>query len=453
MSFELVTTAILALLAFAALAGMSGWIATTPTLAATVIFVLIFLEALNIPIAFSAGLSIYPEDIFFGMLAIACVIRFTLFASPASVPWVWWLIGAIQVVLAVWGLKTIGTLAGVDYRAHFYLWVSVAYFCSFQWSDEMIDKIIDIWIAGSVCLCMLVIYRWVNSLLDPLYEQEIMAHDTTGVRFRVIGSGSTLAIALGTIGVLFRLIRGAAPAAWILLPLQLMTIAILQHRSVWVATFLGAGCLLLGMRGRMKPGSIMALGALLAIPLLILVMLPGDNSMVSSMKGSADRALNMHEGTMVGRVVTWDDLLDKWIQTKSLVIYLIGWPYGSEFHPFELADGTMMDMVPHNHLLQILARGGVIGVAATLWLFCRLWKSGLDRAQQDGASRAPYLFAVLSASYAYYIPYWAAYGTGIFLGIAISYLGVAGRQARPAPTATVATGFAERRLPAFRARR
>ena len=440
-------TPLLCMIVFAVLAGAAGWLAARPVHAAALLLGLVFLDALRLPLVVNFGLSLYPEDLFFLILASACMIRFCLFASPRLIPWPWWVLGMIQLGLAVWGVKSYGTAAGVDARGHFYLWITLLFFASVRWSDRMVSRIVDLWMACAACLCMLAITRWGHSALDPRYAEEIMAYDTTGVRFRVISSASTLVIAVGTLGLLFRMMRGRLPLPlWLLLPVQLATIAVLQHRSVWISLFVGTACLMLARGGGKRIRAVPALGVVL-IPLTLVFALPADNSVVASVRSSADQAVSMKEGTMVGRVVYWDELMAKWLGA-GIPTYLVGQPYGSGFAPSELDDGTKQDMVPHNHFLHILYRGGTLGLLATLWVFGSVWRAAFAHTRRADRYWAHFLLAALSALFAYYIPYWANYDSGLLLGMAIGYLRSERLVRMPITPPRAVPRFAAPRLPA-----
>jgi len=439
---------LLAIFIFAVLVCAAGWLAAKPVHAAVLLLGLAVLDALHLPIAVNAGLSLYPEDLFFLVLLTSCLIRFCLFAKLKAVPLAWWLLGAIQLSLVIWGITVFGTAGGVDARPHFYLWVTVVFFASVRWSDRMISRVLDWWIACAVCLSLLAVYRWVNSAIDPRYAEEIMAFDPTGVRFRVISSVSTLVIAIASIILSFRILRGRLPVAlWPLLPFQLGTIAILQHRSVWVSLFVGIACLLLTKSGagqRLRAAA--AFGMLLA-PLVFALALPADNSVVASVKQSADHAVSLEEGTMVARVVFWDQLVKKWLGSGSAATYLVGQPYGSGYSPWEADDGTIQDMIPHNHFVHLLFRGGTLGLLATVWVFGSAWYAALVRTRRAEQYWAQLFLAVLSGLFAYCIPYWANHNGGLLLGIAIAYLrNEEHAQVWVAPS-RVAARFASRRLP------
>jgi hypothetical protein len=176
--------------------------------------------------------------------------------------------------------------------------------------------------------------------------------------------------------------------------------------------------------------------------------LPEDNSVVASIKESAEHAVSTQEGTMVGRVVHWDDLMKKWLGSGSATTYLVGEPYGSGYSPWEAGDGTIVDMMPHNHFVHILVRGGALGLLATVWLFGSVWHAALVRTRQAEQYWAQFFFAVLSAIFAYCIPYWANYNCGLLLGIAIAYLRSEKRAQVSIAPPRVAARFASPRLPA-----
>lgn len=128
---------------------------------------------------------------------------------------------------------------------------------------------------------------------------------------------------------------------------------------------------------------------------------------------------------MVARMGNWQELLVNWATAKKPVTYLVGMPYGGGYNPMESEDGEdMLDMVPHNHFVHILYRGGLLGLCATVTLFYQLTAAAIALSRRGNRSAAPCFFAIFAAFLAYFIPYWATYGSGILIGIAISYLGL-----------------------------
>lgn len=436
MSTTILVAVLLAIAGFSLVAAMTGWLAAKPLHAAYLGLGVIVLEASNLPLSINYGIWLYPEDLFFAMLALACLGRFSLFASPRTVPGTWWVIGAVQLLLLVWGYRMFGSRAGVDCRVHFYLWVSVCYFCSVEWSEEMVKRVLDGWILCALALCMLTSYRWIGSELDPEYAQEIMGRDTTGVRFRVVSASAALAIAIGFLILLFRMLNGRLPLRQrILLPVFFLTVIILQHRSVWVSLFVGAVCLLwTGQQETDRFRSALGIGMLM-LPLALVFAIPGDgNSVVTSIKTAAGSAVSTKEGTMVARMENWQELLINWSTAKNPVTYLVGMPYGGGYNPMESEDGEdVLDMVPHNHFVHILYRGGLIALIATVTLFYQLMAAAIRLAKHGTKPAAPCFVAIFGALLAYFIPYWATYGSGILMGIAVSYLGLRDSQVKRSP--------------------
>lgn len=427
MSTDIVLAAFAAIVAFCLLTSVSAWIAAKPVYAAWLMFGLILLEASAIPVSVNYGILLYPADIFFIIMGIACVIRLSLLVSVKAVPRAWWILGAVQLLLVFWGLQTYGTAAGVDYRDHFYLWVSVTFFCTVSWTDAMIARVVNAWVVCAISLCLLVYYRWIGSAVDPVYAREIMELDTTGVRFRVVSAGATLVIAIGFLILFFKMVAGKLSLLQkLLMPMFLLTVIVLQHRSVWVSVMVGLACLVWILQ-RKKKGSRSIIGvALVMVPLVIFFAIPGEGSgIMQSIATSAGNAVSTEEGTMVGRVANWQQLTTKWINSNDPATYLVGKPYGSGYNPVDTPDGALtIDMVPHNHLLHTLYRGGLIGLLATLYLFYQLGRSGIKGLKNRDKQWAPYFVAVFAALFAFYIPYWATYVHGILIGIAISYFGV-----------------------------
>jgi O-antigen ligase len=321
----------------------------------------------------------------------------------------------------------------------------VTYFCTVEWTDAMIDRVVNALIVCSVCLCLLVYYRWIRSAMDLGYAQEMAALDSTGVRFRVIGSAPTFVIAIGFLSLLFRMLAGQLPLLpRLLMPVLLLTVVALQHRSVWASVLVGTACLLWAQQRETTASRTVFAAALLLIPMVIAFTLPTEGSSVmASVKSSAGRAVSTEEGTMVSRVTNWQELVSKWAGSKNPVTYLMGSPYGSGYNPVEMDDEpTASDMVPHNHFVHILYRGGLIGLFATLWVFYQVWRNASRQTKQGGKRWAPYLLAALSASFVFYIPYWASYESAMLIGIAISYLGMEQNRNVAIASRALVTGFA-----------
>lgn len=436
MAAAIFLSVLLAVAGFGSLVAASGWLAAKPLHATYLALAMIVLEASNLPLSINYGIWLYPADLLFLILLLACLGRFSLFVSPRMVPGTWWVIGAVQLVLLVWGYRMVGSRAGVDYRVHFYLWVSVCYFCSVDWTEAMVVRALDRWIICALALCLLTFYRWIYSALDPVYAQEIMGYDTTGVKFRVVSSFAAHVIAVGFLILMFRWINGSLPLIQrILLPVFLLTVIVLQHRSVWVSLLVGVVCLIWmaqlgGLRGLIGIG-------VLILPLAVFFSIPDDgNSVVASIKTSAVTAVSTKDGTMVARMGNWQELLVNWSMSKNPVTYLIGRPYGSGYNPSESEDGEdVLDMVPHNHFVHILYRGGLLALGATLVLFYQLAVAAIRLARSGTKPSAPCMVGIFGAFLAYFIPYWATYGNGILIGIAISYLGIRNLHALRAPAA------------------
>jgi hypothetical protein len=403
---------------------MAGWLACKPLFVTWLLMGLIVLDSSRLSLAFQYGIWFYPEDLVFFVLLLACCVRFTLFTPLNKVPKTWWLIGAVQLLLAAMGLREFGSAAGVDFRGHFYLWITVAYFSSIAWNGTLLRHFGNACVCCAAILSLLVLYRWTMSGIDADYAAEMMAFDTTGVRFRVVGSGAALTIALGFIFLLYKMLSGRLSLIErVLLVLFFIIVLILQHRSVWVSLIAGSLCLLWTQRNNAAARRALHAMLILGAPVLMLLFLVGSQSaVVESVRSSADHALSLKEGTMVGRVLNWQELLAKWLLSKDPRTYLIGNVYGSGYNAMLSEDGTFReDMVPHNHLVHMLYRGGLIGLYCTLSLFIRIWRAAIVGVRDAGKVWAPLFVAVLTAMYAYYVPYWATYGTGMLLGMAISY--------------------------------
>lgn len=410
--------------------------ALKPLLAVYLIFALMVFETTLLqPVYLDAGIIFYPADILFLMISAAFMIRTASIVKTNRVPRAWWILGITQFILFIWGVGMVGKTAGVDYRIHFYAWIATAYFCTVKASPALLQRINNALVFTACALCLLIYYRWVSAALDPVYAALLEEFVTTGVSFRVVGSSPTLIIAMAACALMYKATtKGISFAQWLLMPIFVLTVIALQHRSVWVSLAAGIMILTYAMQRQRGAGKTAIAILALALPLVFGASFAGkDSSVIASVKSSADRAMSTDEGTMVSRVSRWNELLENWVNSRNPVTYAIGKPYGSGYASVVSEDGKQtVDFSPHNHFVHILYRGGLLGLFATLSVFYQLWNAGTRQLRDRNENWAPYFLAIFAVLLSFYIPYWVSYWHGIFLGIAISYFGIAGNTQKQA---------------------
>lgn len=413
-------------------------------LAMGVVAAIYLLEASSMaPFAINLGIWVYLPDLFVALLSPAFFYRLVLLKKFDAIPRAWWVLGAVWLGLFVWGVVWHGTGAGVDFRPFFYLWLGAAYLATFDYSEDFARRCMKFLVVMGAGICAIAYYRWTMGALDYEYHRELERLDTTGVALpRVMTAGHALILACALIVVASQAVIGRAkPMTWLLAGLFGITVVALQHRSVWVAA--GAGFIALALMLRhLRSGAgsrILSLVLMGAVLLLVIAASGRFQGAVDSVQDQAVRATSTTGGTFVGRVMGWKGLLNQWAGSGSPVTYLVGKPFGSGYERYASDIGSQkVGYMPHNFYVQLLYRGGLVGLAAFLWAAVQCLKVLRDRLRDRKDAAAPLLFAMLVAQLVYYVPYGIDYGQMILFGLLLGMVAGARTQTKPASRKTFA---------------
>lgn len=374
------------------------------------------------PVGIKLGLMVYPGDAFAGITAIALAARVLFMDKFRLVPTTWWVFGAAQFILFAWGLAAHGTGAGVDFRPHFSAWVGAAYLATFAQDDAFIRKLFVLVQVIAWGVMAVAVYRWVYSAIDPMFARDLARLITTGVEFRVIWVAPTFMISVALLTAVFYATSDDSAGHWLLALVFAAFVLVLQHRTVWATTLAGGGVLAL-LLTRAKTGMGLKLAAAgMGVLVLVAVLASGASGVSSSIQAQAERAVGTGGTFYGGRVMGWIPLIQEWAGSGSPVTYLLGKPFGSGYERYT-SDFAQQAVTyqPHNYYVQLLYRGGLIGLVAFVMT---LWKAAKAlRAQLDGHKPyAPLLAGLLAALVFYYIPYGVSYDHAIFLGLMLGVI-------------------------------
>lgn len=391
----------------------------SPWVMITLLGVAMVAEAASIhPLALHLGLWIYPSDAFAGITAGGLLFRVLFMGKGNQVPLAWWVFGAVQFVLFAWGLAMHGTGAGVDYRPHFSAWAGAAYLATFTQDERFIRRLFLAVQFIAFGLMALAVYRWVGSAIDLRFAREVEYFVTTGVPFRVLWSPPTFVIAMVMLTSIFYAATDHSKGGyWALAILFAAFVLVLQHRTVWVASLGGVGMLAFVLSKARAGVGMKMVAAGVGVVVLVGVMATSLQGVSGSIQSQAERAVSSGGTFYGGRVTSWVALLKDWAGSGSPSTYLIGKPFGGGYERYttDFAQKAVTYQ-PHNYYVQLLYRGGLIGLAAFLWV---MWHAAgaLRRQLVAGDAYAPLLLAILAALLLYYIPYGASYDHAIFLGL------------------------------------
>jgi hypothetical protein len=383
--------------------------------AALIILAVSLLETWVIKLpSFSLGLQIYPQDIVFLGIFVTALPRLIAYGGENRVPLIWLIFGLLIFFSFGRGILQFGTLAGVDFRNFFYFWSGTLYFTTFTFTDQELKRLMNILLLAGALMAAIVIFRWAGEILG-LGIASSWEDAAAGNRFRVVNSGQAHVIATAFLVALFRLIsRHGEKTSKVLIVVLGIVIVGAQHRSVWLSTFLALTALLF-IPGKHKAallGNMVlfgVIGAILLSPLLLSGLL-GD--ILQTVATSADNATRINEGSFGARLSGWTAMLEHWFNS-GILVQLFGDPFGGGY------GGSPTS--PHNYLIQVLLRTGIIGVVLILlFYFGLMLRLRLKAALSPVNPYFAMMLTLVISQFTYYLPYAPRYEHGIVLGVALA---------------------------------
>lgn len=368
------------------------------------------------------GIKVSTNDLAFALLAAGLIMRVLFFELPQrpAVYGIWLAIGVAFFFSFGPGLISFGTAAGVEARPNFYFWMAGLYFASFSYSPETLKKLWRIaqWCAWLVVA--IVIYRWVGLRLGFVSEHLIQWAGASS-EFRVVGSNPTFFIAALGVAYFALWLRDSRRAALLSALTMLGLALVLQHRSVWVATF--GALMLIAWHQRSiissKAFPIIGMSLVAAGGMATMIVLNPTNRLTETIAQSAI-AVTESQGTHTDRLGGWKVLLNDYVG-YSPKEWMLGKPYGSGYERY--SGGRLKGYSPHNFYIQLLLRIGAVGLLLFLWAHFALRKRVQQLASRSADTTAStVLLALLLANLLYYIPYQGFYLQGAFYGVLIGYL-------------------------------
>lgn len=252
-------------------------------------------------------------------------------------------------------------------------------------------------------------------------------------KIRVLGSSDALAIAMGGVAMLAGGTRAAGLKSLVLGNVFLLTVVVLQHRSVWLSTLVALAILAVLAR-RARPVLLKQAGLLAVfVPLFLGIAIAAGmdtKPLTESIAKSTETAVK-GEGTVDAREMSWQALLAGYNRAQT-IDKVLGAPMGSGYLRFT---GGIYDprvqFSPHNFYIQVLLRGGILGAVLLVIALCVAAWRALRSARRTGNAVSHWLAATVFMSAAFFIPYGAFVPTGLAIGLAQARIG---RDDPPAPT-------------------
>ena len=404
------------------------------TVGLVIVLATFFMEVVYVEYpGFWIGMYVYPTDVVFAFLALAALSRLFVAGDfpKRSLPWL--LFGAVVAASFALGLAQFGKAAGTDFRNYFYVWICALYFMSFPADPARSEAIIRVWLVFAGLLLGLACVRWVAEF-SGMPIAATWRDSGPAAEFRVLPSGAALYL-VDTLLILSYAIaaRAAKRWVWVAVPVLLVVILVLQHRSVWVAAAAGIAAMYVVFPGSIRLKLLRPIVAAVALVAVVSVSLTAYgrlDTLMYKVGESAATATDLAGGTGGGRLYGWHQLL---LQLEP-VHYVIGKPFGSGYERYEFPNVRWKaTWDPHNFYLQTLLRGGAIGLALLLTIYVVTLRRLLRHKDEPGRLELPprLVVVMLVTQMTFILAYRMPYEQAVWLGLAV---GMAASLRRPSAT-------------------
>ena len=370
------------------------------------------------------GLTVFVADVPMVLIALVAGSRWALRSDVPLRHWGWVLYALLMLTGLGLGLVLHGTTAGVQARGDFYSLAAASYVMTFPVGRAQLRQVMTalVWLAAT--LLLLCIYRWTvyyGGIRELLPASGIYSVDGA---IRVVGANAAMVLAQAlVVGLYFwHLGRGAGAMRWMALPL-LCAVLVLQHRSVWLASLVGAalGLVLARTRDSTRLQQLSMIGLLTACASLMLAF---GGQLSGDIQTSAARAIKGRD-TVAARVENWRATLEDWRDAGPRAV-VMGRESGSDARRLvitEEGERRQVSYGAHNNYVSALTTTGLLGFAGLLWAYgsalARLY--GLYRGGGIRAPDAATLLTLIAMQMAYFVAYSTDFLQFMLLGLGLAY--------------------------------
>lgn len=373
------------------------------------------------------GINVYLADITFSLLGLIALLRAVLLRQRPPILLSWYLLVLLVGVSFVLGIASFGATAGTALRPYFYALAAASYVMTFALDEPRLRRLLGAigWLASGIAAIAMVRWMIVVLPIGALLPASGNFDETGSSIFRTVGAEYTAVIAqVIVIGVFYAHTAGLLQAMRPIVPVLLIAVIGLQHRSVWVALAAAVGARFMlpaaGRRGINQLIALLLVLAVLAVPALLSGKLGGAAQDVAR---SASRAVALAD-TAQARFDSWKFALEKW-GNGGVKAVIIGLPLGTSMDRYTVTSTQAIQRISfqaHNYYIQTLFYFGVVGLAANLFVYAWVLRQLYRRVKDEVAG--PYASALLLTlvlQLGFYITYGVHYLQGLILGLAVAY--------------------------------
>lgn len=396
-----------------------------------VIWVFVFETIIVIQPSLPLGVQLFLPDLLFLLIGGAGFLR--LFGLRLQRHhYAWLLFGAVLLLSFALGVLKNGTVAGVEFRTFFYFWAGVWYLMTFQLTAQQIDKIMRIYMFAASVLVFVVFLRWTAMVLN----MDIVRYwNEGGGSLRVFTAAQTFFLAQAFVIGLYAYLNKSGPTWWrAFLPLLLICVVVLQHRTVWAVMLVSVALIfLLAGKVRSKGASTFLLAAVIGTAVLLPFFVGGQLDTVQQSLTHSVEEVGQEKSTLAWRVQGWQTLIEQWAYGGP-VVNMIGKPFGSGFSRYIEISQNELTQNPHSHYVYTLLRVGLIGMFAMLATYFMVLRAmrNPDFHTEARLVDNKLLIALVAGQLTFFVAYPVQYNQFIPLGLSLVLLSQYRREAATA---------------------
>jgi hypothetical protein len=368
-----------------------------------------------------AGFTLYAEDVVFGWLFAVALLRLTVGGRLLARHWPWLLFSAVTLVSFAIGSQLYGLKpAGVEYRGVFYGIAGCLYSASFRVGSDEAGRLVRLWLWAAALLVALAWFRWAAEFLQlGIRSQWAGIGGENPIRVLNAGQAFFLSQAFLTTVYLYRHVTAKA-ALFCYAAVLLLTVILLQHRSVWVVT--AVCCLLLAWRERAlwRLARWGVLAIVLGAPSYFLVSRYAD-TIGESLRSSVAEPFDSRRSTIAWRALLWEQHLVEFVALSGVQTWF-GVGFGNP--TIYAVEGNAVSNAAHNYFVFALNRMGILGLLSLVLAYGLLLR---HLRGQPGSWDYLGLFVTMTVGQlVYFLVYSPSFEQGLIVGTALGIVAVRG---------------------------
>lgn len=300
------------------------------------------------------------------------------------------LVSALVLTQTAAGVWVYGSTALLDARPYLTLGAVTAYLLSFE-SFPML--IVRRWLYAT-CLALVPLAA-ARGLASGFGTADLLtiSEDGVYVTTRVLVASQAAVIAAGVVAAMFDWITGHGHRYGALAAVFATTVAVAQHRSVWIMTLVGLLLLVSQVPFTVLAKRMAVLAWLLMLASPLIAFSPAASTL-SDLVAQSSESASLVSGTGGDRTESARVLVHE--GTHSGPVRLVfGEPFGAGYD--RVVMGRLEEYQPHNAYVQTFVRGGLVGLAGVIGL---LWSSAWASARARTGDPASLLWVTMFAVYA-----------------------------------------------------